>query len=215
MEPAWPQLCSVSLWLVFITHSRRRHDYDPAAPLYPSGDGPCADGEEPVQREADGAPRGCSVDRDDQVELQDFFFFFYSWKLKFYFLSEHPGKVRRSRRKRSPPSGSCEFSNVLGGSFWAKEEPKSVLFCPKALPASSAHPPALRLWSGRITASTSITSLRRRLDLRSDAATPCARSPPPTAPWSSSLKSERLHKTACRLPTLRTLLACFLQLAQL
>lgn len=36
--------------------------------LHQGGDGPSADGEEPVQREADGAAGGGAVDRDDQVE---------------------------------------------------------------------------------------------------------------------------------------------------
>ena len=53
---------------VFIAHARRRHDDDAAAEVHPGGDGPSSDGEEPVQREADGAAGGRAVDRDDQVD---------------------------------------------------------------------------------------------------------------------------------------------------
>lgn len=53
---------------VFITHAGWWHDDDPAAAVHSGGDGPCADGEEPVQREADGAAGGRTVDRDDQVD---------------------------------------------------------------------------------------------------------------------------------------------------
>ena len=52
---------------VFIAHAGWRHDDDPTAAIHPGGDGPCADGEEPVQRETDGAAGGRAVDRDDQV----------------------------------------------------------------------------------------------------------------------------------------------------
>lgn len=38
-----------------------------ASPLHTGGDGPCAHGAQPVQGEADGAPGGRAVDRDDQV----------------------------------------------------------------------------------------------------------------------------------------------------
>lgn len=55
---------------VFVTHAGRGHGDDPAAPLHSGGDGSCADGEEPVQREADGAPGGCAMDGDDQVPFQ-------------------------------------------------------------------------------------------------------------------------------------------------
>jgi len=55
------------VWPVLIAHAGRRHNDDAAAALHPSGDGPRADGEEPVQREADGAAGGRTVDRDDQV----------------------------------------------------------------------------------------------------------------------------------------------------
>lgn len=53
---------------VFIAHAGRRHDDDAAAAVHPGGDGPSADGEESVQREADGAAGGRPVDRDDQVD---------------------------------------------------------------------------------------------------------------------------------------------------
>lgn len=57
-----PSLCPV-----FDAHAGRGHVNDPAAPLHSGGDGPCADGAEPVQREADGAAGGGAMDRDDQV----------------------------------------------------------------------------------------------------------------------------------------------------
>lgn len=44
-----------------------RHDADAAAAVHARGDGPGADGEEPVQGETDGAAGGRPVDRDDQV----------------------------------------------------------------------------------------------------------------------------------------------------
>lgn len=44
-----------------------RHDADAAAAVHARGDGPGADGEEPVQRETDGAAGGRPVDRNDQV----------------------------------------------------------------------------------------------------------------------------------------------------
>lgn len=53
---------------VLIAHAGRRHDDDAAAAVHPGGDGAGAHGEEPVQREADGAAGGGTVDRDDQVE---------------------------------------------------------------------------------------------------------------------------------------------------
>lgn len=53
---------------VFITHAGRRHDNDAATTVHPGGDGPCVDGEESVQREADGAAGGRPVDRNDQVD---------------------------------------------------------------------------------------------------------------------------------------------------
>lgn len=52
---------------VFVTHAGRRHDDDAATAVHPGGDGPGADGEEPVQREADGAAGGRAVDRNDQA----------------------------------------------------------------------------------------------------------------------------------------------------
>jgi len=55
------------LYSVFVTHARWGHDNDSAAAVYSGGDGPCTDGEEPVQRETDGAAGGSTVDRDDQV----------------------------------------------------------------------------------------------------------------------------------------------------
>lgn len=59
---------------VFITHAGRRHDDDAEAAVHPGGDGPCVDGEESVQRETDGAAGGCTVDRNDQVNKNIFFF---------------------------------------------------------------------------------------------------------------------------------------------
>lgn len=59
------------MWPVFIADARRWHDNDPAAAIYPDGDGPGADGEKPVQRETDGAAGGRTVDRDDQVDLRE------------------------------------------------------------------------------------------------------------------------------------------------
>lgn len=59
IAPAWP---------VFVPHAGRRHDDDAAAAVHPGGDGPRADGEESVQREADGAAGGRAVDGDDQVD---------------------------------------------------------------------------------------------------------------------------------------------------
>lgn len=55
------------MFSVFVTHAGRRHDNDATAAIHPGGDGPRADGEEPVQRETDGAAGGRTVDRDDQV----------------------------------------------------------------------------------------------------------------------------------------------------
>lgn len=49
------------------TAAERRPDGAEEA-FHPGGDGPSADGEEPVQREADGAAGGGAVDRDDQVK---------------------------------------------------------------------------------------------------------------------------------------------------
>lgn len=56
--------------LVLIAHPRRRYDHDAEAAVYAGGDGEGADGEEPVQREADGAAGGCAMDRDDSVTRQ-------------------------------------------------------------------------------------------------------------------------------------------------
>lgn len=61
---------TVFLWPVFITHARRGHDNDSAATVHKGGDGPRADGEEPVQRETNGATGSCTVDRDDQVDTK-------------------------------------------------------------------------------------------------------------------------------------------------
>lgn len=49
------------------TAAERRPDGAEEA-LHQGGDGPSADGEEPVQREADGVAGGGAVDGDDQVE---------------------------------------------------------------------------------------------------------------------------------------------------
>lgn len=49
------------------TAAERRPDGAEEA-FHQGGDGPSADGEEPVQREADGAAGGGAVDGDDQVE---------------------------------------------------------------------------------------------------------------------------------------------------
>lgn len=53
--------------------TERRAD-SPEEALHQGGDGPSADGTQPIQREADGAAGGCEVDGDDQVqptELQE------------------------------------------------------------------------------------------------------------------------------------------------
>lgn len=44
-----------------------RRAYSTEEALHPGGDGPCADGKEPVQRAADGAAGSGAVDGDDQV----------------------------------------------------------------------------------------------------------------------------------------------------
>ena len=49
----------------FFPAKRRSHRSEEA--LHPSGDGQSPDGEEPVQREADGAAGGRQMDRDDPV----------------------------------------------------------------------------------------------------------------------------------------------------
>lgn len=46
-----------------------QHSHRSAPSLHPCGNGPGSDGAQPVQREVDGAPGGCQVDRDDQVRL--------------------------------------------------------------------------------------------------------------------------------------------------
>lgn len=82
-------------------------------------------------------------------------------------------------------------SKLFGENIQIKNLSFSFSLHPPASPVSSAHRPALRPSSGHTTASTSTTSRPRRLVSLSDAATPCVRSPPPTARWSSSLKSEQ------------------------
>lgn len=52
-----------------VTHAGRGHGDDPAAAVHPGGDGPSADGEEPVQGETDGATGSCEVDGDDSVNV--------------------------------------------------------------------------------------------------------------------------------------------------
>lgn len=112
------------MFTVFVTDAGRRHDDDAATAVHPGGDGPRADGEEPVQRETDGAAGGRTVDRNDQVEETKTLllcgnsvlhattlYLAYAFVLLFNlsFLSGHPGRVLQSKRKRSPPSGSCEI----------------------------------------------------------------------------------------------------------
>lgn len=46
-----------------------QHSHSSTPPLHPCGNGPGSDGAQSVQREVDGAPGGCQVDRDDQVRL--------------------------------------------------------------------------------------------------------------------------------------------------
>lgn len=84
-----------------------------------------------------------------------------------------------------------------------KRRLRPLFFPPPASPVSSAHRPALRRSSVRTPASTSTTSRPRRPDSRSGAATPCVRSPPPTARWSSSLRSEQRRPNSARFPDTR------------
>ena len=114
---------------VLVTHAGRGHDHDSAATVHSGGDGPRADGEEPVQRETNGAAGSCTVDRDDQVGSKHMRAFSlncfhlcsphkvssniskyieFSFMSLFSFHSGHPGKVLQFKRRRSPPSGSCE-----------------------------------------------------------------------------------------------------------
>lgn len=46
-----------------------QHSHSSAPPLHPCGNGPGSDGAQSIQREVDGTPGGCQVDRNDQVRL--------------------------------------------------------------------------------------------------------------------------------------------------
>ncbi len=61
-------MCYSLLCSVFITYAGRRHDDDAEAAIHPGGDGPRVDGEESIQREADGAAGGGPMDGNDQVD---------------------------------------------------------------------------------------------------------------------------------------------------
>lgn len=47
-----------------------RRSYSPEEAFHQSGDGQSPDGKEPVQGEADGAPGGHQMDRDDSVRQE-------------------------------------------------------------------------------------------------------------------------------------------------
>ncbi|CAG02648.1 unnamed protein product, partial [Tetraodon nigroviridis] len=171
-----------------------RHDADAAAAVHPRGDGAGADGEEPVQGETDGAAGGRPVDRDDPVGGAPARATAPDGgpgpTLHLCVSSGRRGRAPRSRRRRSPPSGSCEclLSSLGTGepAFPEPSSPPSTSFA-RLFSSSSSPPPVKRPYCSVNIHYKSPSPPASP----SAAATPCARSPPPTARWSSSLRTTR------------------------